>query len=176
MIASRPNCPLGCPSQADLNWFRRAGINIMALASPSAMRVATGAIAHDGIFEHAAAGERWFAFDEYGAEDVVVWHRPTGRLASWSGRVFALGQQIIDEAATYSFDCALNIFAGPMDWLSAKRDGIVVLPNRWPAAFDRLRDCPRIAIAESLLPIYRRYMRPARIPELLVIPELRRAA
>jgi hypothetical protein len=176
MMASRSYCHLSCPSQAELDAFRRAGIDILALASPSALRVATGDVAHDDLFEHSAPGERWFALKEFGADDVVFWHLPTGRLASWSGCVFALGEEIIDEAATYSFDCALNIFADPLDWLRAKRDGIVVLPNRWLAAFDRLRDCPRIAIAESLLPTYRRHMRPARIPELLVIPELRRAA
>ncbi len=32
---------------------------------------------------------------------------------------------------------------------------------------DRLRDCPRIAIAETLLPLYRRHMRPARSPASL---------
>ena len=148
----------------------------MALATPSAMRTAAGDVAHDGLFEHDAAGDVWFAFGEFNADDVVFWHRQTGSLASWLGRVFALGEEIIDEAATYSFDCALNIFHDPMDWLRARRDGIVVLPHRWPVAFDRLRDCPRIAIAESLLPLYRRHMKPARIPELLVIPELRRAA
>ena len=176
MMASRPGCPLACPSQADLDWFRRTGIDAMTLATPTAMQVTRGFVAHDGLFEHDAAGDVWFAFDEFTADDVVFWHRHTGRLASWSGRVFALGQVIIEEPATYSFDCALNIFADPMDWLRSRRDGIVVLPNRWSAAFDRLRDCPRIAIAENLLPLYRHHMKPAWIPELLVIPEMRRAA
>jgi hypothetical protein len=40
MMASRPNCPLACPSQWELDWFRRAGIDIMTLASPSAVRIA----------------------------------------------------------------------------------------------------------------------------------------
>ena len=176
MMASRPSCPLACPSQADLDAFRRAGVDMMALATPSAMQVARGHAAHDGLFEPDPCGDQWFAFGEFGADDVVFWHRPTGRLASWSGRVFALGQEIIGEAATYSFDCALNVFADPIDWLRSGRDGIVVLPNGWPTAFDRLRDCPRIAIAESLLPLYRRHMKPARTPELFIIPEQRSAA
>ncbi len=176
MMASRPDCPFTDPSQADLDAFCRDGVDILALAKPSAMRVTAGEIAHDSLFDHEAAGDRWYAFDEFGAGDIVFWHLPTGRLASWSGRVFALGQEIIGEAATYSFDCALNIFADPMDCLRSGRDGVVVLPNRWPAAFDRLRDCPRIAISESLIPMYKRHMKPARPPELLVIPETRRAA
>jgi hypothetical protein len=176
MMASRPDCPLACPSQADLDSFRRAGIDVMALATQTAMQVATGDVAQDGLFEPDAAGERWFAFREDAADDIVFWQRESGRLASWSGRVFALGQEIIGQAATYSFDCALNIFADPVDWLRARRDGVVVLPNSWPAAFDRLRDCPRIAIAESLLSTYQRHMRPSHAPELFVLPEARRAA
>ena len=176
MMASRPDCPLACPSQADLDSFRRAGVDVLAMATPAAMQVATGRIAHDGLFEPDGSGQRWFAFREEDADDMVFWQRQTGRLTSCSGRVFALGQEIINETATYSFDCALNIFADPMDWLNARRDGIVVMPNRWPAAFDRLRDCPRIAIAESLLPTYRRNMTPGRMPELYITPERRTAA
>ena len=176
MMASRPNCPLACPSQADLDAFRRAGVDIMALATPSAMQVARGHVAHDGLFEPDPCGDQWFAFGEFGADDVVFWHRQTGRLASWSGRVFALGQEIIGEAATYSFDCNLNVFADPLDWLRSKRDGIVILPKGWPKTFDRLRDAPRVAIAEQLLPLYRRHMHPGRLPEIFVISERRRAA
>ncbi len=175
-MVSRPDCHLSCPDQADLDWFRRAGIDIMALATPSAMQVARGNAVHDGLFEHDDGGDVWFAFEEFGADDIVFWHRRSGRLATWSGRVFALGEEIIGEASTYSFDCALNVFEDPIGWLRSGRDGIVIVPHRWPMAFDRLRDRPRIAIAESLLPFYRRHMKPARVPELFIIPGKRSAA
>lgn len=81
---------------------------------------------------------------------------------------------MIYNPGTYSFNCALNIFVDPLDWLRAKRDGIVVLD--WTRAFDRLRDAPRIALAESLVPKYERYMRPAHMPKLFVISNKRRAA
>ncbi|WP_287205134.1 hypothetical protein [Mesorhizobium sp.] len=97
-----------------------------------------------------------------------------GKFATYANRAFALGQAVIDEAATYSFDCALNVFDNPISWLLAKRDGIVVLD--WTRASDRLRDAPRIALAESLLPLYRRHMEPARTPELFIISGKRRAA
>jgi hypothetical protein len=42
--------------------------------------------------------------------------------------------------------------------------------------FDRLRDAPRIALAESLLPLYRRHMKPTRTPELFIISDKRKAA
>lgn len=176
MMASRPECPLDCPSQAALDAFRQGGVDIMALATPSAMQIARGYVAHDGLFEPDAGGDEWLAFRDNRADDIVFWRRETGALVSWSGRVFALGQDVIDEATTYSFDCALNVFFDPLDWLRSRRDGIVVLPNAWPKAFDRLRDCPRIALAESMLPLYRRHMQPARLPELFIIPDQRRAA
>jgi hypothetical protein len=45
----------------------------------------------------------------------------------------------------------------------------------WTRAFDRLRDAPRIAIEEELLPLYRRFMKPARVPDLFVIAGERKA-
>jgi hypothetical protein len=152
----------------------RTGVDIMSLARPWAMKVAHGHAAQDGLFEPDASRDRWFAFEETEVDDVVFWHWPTGELTTWCASAFALGEEVIEEAATYSFDCSLNIFDSPLDWLRARRDGIVVLD--WARAFDRLRDVPRIALAESLLPLYRRHMRPARLPELFILPARRSAA
>ena len=176
MLASRPPCPLACPGQQEIDVFLRAGVDIMMLATPLAMKIAVGRVAADGLFEPDAAGDRWAAFDEPLVDDLVFWNRSSGKLCSWSGRAFALGQAVIDDPTTYSFDCNLNIFADPLDWLRANRDGIVVLPDKWPLAFDRLRECPRVAIAEQLLPLYRRHMKPSRLPGLMILPEGRRAA
>lgn len=176
MMSSRPDCHLTCPTQGELDAFRRAGVAALALATPWAMKVASGNIGSDGRFDADPNGERWFSFEELDVGDVVFWQPSSDRIASWCGRAFALGEAIIDEPSTYGFDCSLNIFADPMDWLRADRDGIVILPNQWPLAFDRLRDCPRVALAEKLLPAYRANMRPARLPELMVIPERRHAA
>lgn len=176
MMASRPPCPLLCPTQSELNVILCAGVHIFALAKPSAMKVAVGYVARDGCFEPDPHGERWFAFEQHDTDDIVFWHRSTARFASWTGRAFALGQDIINLPETYSFDCSLNIFANPQDWLRATRDGIVVLPGKWPLAFDRFRDVPRINLAEQLLPLYRRHMKPVRLPELFVMPDKRCAA
>lgn len=147
----------------------------MALARPKPVLVARGSRAHDGLFEPDDDSHRWLAFAVPDADDIVFWSRRRGEWATWTGRTFALGQQIIDEAATYSFGRALSIFASPLDWLKAGRAGIVILPDRWPLAFDRLRDAPRIAVAEELLPTYKRHMMPARMPELLVLTKQRQA-
>lgn len=172
MMASRPPCPFSCPSQRELDAFLGAGVSVQALIRPEPMRIAHGDKAHDGRFEPDTSGARWFAFEE--GEDIVFWHWKTGAIAARSGRAFALGEEIVDRAATCAFDCALNLFASPLEWLQAERDGIVVLD--WRRAFDRLRDSPRIAVAEEILPLYRRHMKPARMPELFVIPSMRSAA
>lgn len=173
MMASRPSCPLSCPSQADLDALARAGVSVMTLIRPEPMQIARGHKARDGLFEPYPS-DRWHAFPVSAADDIVFWQKKTGKIATWTGRTFALGEEIIGEASTYSFDCALNIFSDPLDWLRARRDGIVVLD--WNRAFDRLRDAPRIAVAEDILPLYRRHMKPARMPRLLVFPSRRRAA
>lgn len=172
MKASRSEVWLDPLDQMHIDYLRRAGATVPAMINPTAIMTATGACSHDGLFDHHPTGEPWFAFEEQ--DDWVFWDPRQGKLATYANRAFALGQAVIDEAATYSFDCALNVFDNPISWLLAKRDGIVVLD--WTRAFDRLRDAPRIALAESLLPLYRRHMKPARTPELFIISGKRRAA
>jgi hypothetical protein len=176
MMSSRPPCPLTCPTQGELDRLVQAGVSILALARPEPVMVARGTIAHDGLFEPHPHGDRWFAVAVPEADDIVFWLMESGAIATWSRRAFALGEMTTHQAMTYAFDNALNIFADPLEWLQAGRDGIVVLPGRWPLAFDRLRDAPRIAVAEEILHLYRKHMKPARMPKLLVIPARKRAA
>jgi len=172
MNPTRSEVWLTTPTNAELGWLVGQGVSVEAMVHPSPMLVATGSAAHDGLFEHADDGERWLAFEE--PEDYVFWQPRRAQMSTFAGRAFALGEETITKAGTYAFDCALNIFADPLDWLRAKRDGIVVLD--WANAFDRLRDSPRIAIVETLLPTYRRHMRPSRLPELFVISQKRQVA
>lgn len=172
MMASRTEVWLTCPNQAELAWLIRERVPTAAMIQPAPVMVATGSKAEDGLFEHAEDGERWLAFEQ--EDDFVFWHPAAENMATFANRAFALGEEIILNPGTYAFDCMLNIFSSPLDWLRAKRDGIVILD--WSKAFDRLRDAPRIAIVESLLPLYRRHMRPAHTPELFVISGKRWAA
>ena len=129
--------------------------------------------APDGRFDTTEDGPAWLAFDVFDGfmnqVDTAFCQPRTGELATWSGRTFALGQEVIDDPATYSFDCNLNIFADPREWLRAKRDGIVVLD--WSLAIERLRDCPRIAVSEGVLAEYRKHMKPPHMPQTFVIAE-----
>lgn len=159
-------------SQSQIDWLLKAGVSVEAMVQPDAILVARGRKAHDGRFEDDGEGQPWLAFIEL--EDCVYWQPRTGELCTWNGRAFALGEAAIDDAATYALDGWLNIFADPLDWLRAGRHGCVVVD--WTQAFDRLRDAPRIAVAETILLQFRRHMQPPRLPEVAVIASTERAA
>jgi hypothetical protein len=173
MMTSRPEIWLEPLDQRRLDYLMAMGAPATAIVQAPTVMIAIGTMAADGLLEPDAEGEVWLAFAE--PEDFVFWQPRHNRFATFANRAFALGEERIMNAATYTFDHALSIFADPLDWLRAGRDGIVVLPGHWPMAFDRLRDAPRIALAESLLPTYRRFMKPARIPEVFVIRQKREA-
>ena len=127
--------------------------------------LARGVRAADGCFEDDANGEEWLAFPE--ADDVIYWQPRSGKMARWNGRSFAVGEDRVYAAATYSFGNWLYIFADPLEWLRASRDGIVIVD--WGQAFDRLRDVPRIAVSECLLDKLDQYLQPPRLPEIFVL-------
>ncbi|MGR9435371.1 hypothetical protein ACU8OP_10230 [Rhizobium leguminosarum] len=157
--------------QRDIEWLRACGVPMGAIIRPEPIRLAHGFKAHDGRFEIDANGPVWFAFIE--PEDIVFWEPRSGALATMNGRAFALGERLIDTASTYSFGHCLKIYSNPLDWLRDGRDGCVVL--NWRFAFDRLRYCPRIAIAECLLSVYDRHMQPV-LPETFVLRKLQETA
>ncbi|MEX0406767.1 hypothetical protein ABGN05_13930 [Aquibium sp. LZ166] len=172
MMSSRSEIPLEGLKQTEIDWLVRQGVTVPAMVKRTTIRSTTGVKAADGRFEFEEAGDRWLAFEQ--EDDVIFWQPRVGAVATYAGRDFALGEDVLDDAATYAFDYSLNILADPLDWLRANRNGIVVLD--WSRAFDRLRDAPRIALAEQLLPLYRRHMKPLRMPDLMIIPDRRRAA
>ncbi|WP_234050733.1 MULTISPECIES: hypothetical protein [unclassified Xanthobacter] len=147
------------------DWLRRAGVAVETITSRMPIRVAKGSVADDGCFDDAPEGAPFLVFEE--AEDLVFWQPRTGALATWHGRAFALGEGAILDPLTYAFDCNLNLYANPLAWLQAGCDGCVVLD--WSRAFDHLRHASRIAVSEDLLFLYRRHMKPARMPELSVL-------
>ncbi|MFT2210689.1 hypothetical protein ACLJYM_02250 [Rhizobium giardinii] len=157
--------------QRHIDWLTGNGVPMSAIIRPSPIRFARGHRAIDGRFEHDPNGYDWFVFSE--ATDLIFWRPGTDELATLDGRAFAINETMIDAASTYSFGHCLHVFESPLDWLRAARDGCVVV--NWRLAFDRLRYCPRIAIAESLLPIYDRHMTPV-LPELFILRRRRETA
>jgi hypothetical protein len=153
-------------TQAQINRLLACGVTIASMICPTAIMSANGHRAGDGRFDPDPSGPAWFVFPE--PEDNVYWNIETDEVATDRARLFALGEAIIGEASTYAFDCTLNIFEDPLAWLRAKRDGVVVLD--WTIAFDRLRDCPRIAVSESLLSTYLRFVQPDLPASFVIMP------
>lgn len=81
---------------------------------------------------------------------------------------WCLGEDAVYESTTYWNGAALRIFETPLDWLKAGRTGVVI--RDWSYAFDRLRDVPRVSVPKALATVYKKAMRPVRVPELAIIP------
>lgn len=153
------------PSQQHLDRLHAMGVPLTALTGPPMVLLAYGFKAADGCFEEDLDGEPWLVFPE--AADCIFWQPRSGAMARWTNRGFAIGEDVVYNAATYAFDRCLNIFENPIHWLRAGRDGCVIVD--WSQAFDRLRDCPCIAVAEGLLEKLEHHFQPPRLPEILVL-------
>jgi hypothetical protein len=116
--------------------------------SPETPRVIRGRTDTLNRFNHDEDGPVWLAFSqEY---DCVFWQPRTGEIATLENRVFALGQGAIFNAGTWALGNHLTIHGSVLDWLRASRKGIHVFD--WQTAFWYLRDCPTVAVDESILP------------------------
>lgn len=156
------------------NWFADQGVPRETLFQMITLRTVRGIKAADGCLDADETGQLFVAFYEDAPEDCVCWCPRTNELATLFGRAFALGEDNIKDASTYSFDSHLHLYPDVLSWLRDGGRGVVVLD--WSRAFDRLRDAPRIAVSERLLPTYRNAMQPSRMPELSVISSMRLAA
>ncbi|EGE59345.1 UNVERIFIED_ORG: hypothetical protein GGI63_005946 [Rhizobium esperanzae] len=155
-----------------VNWLLACGVPWDAIIKREPIRLSHRFCSSDGFFEPEDGGPAWFVFAE--REDAIFWRPETDELARWTGRSFALGEQAVDAAGTCSFGHSLNIYTNPLRWLKAGRDGIVVAD--WRRAFDRLRQVPRIAVEEELLPVYMENMKPDRMPSLFVLRQVEGAS
>jgi len=159
-------------TQIHIDWLLGRGVLPQAMLQPSHLGIAHGHKSKQAFLEEDSEGPAWFAFEE--PHDVVFWNPKDGAIAYDTGRAFALGEGIIDDPWTTAIDRWLKIFADPLQWLQHERRGLVVL--NWSLAFDKLRDVPRIAVAEDILPTYRKMMKPPRMPTLAVLPKAERLA
>ena len=136
---------LGFPTDAQLRWLLDQGIDGDAMALPWPIRAA--AVHFDGYsFDFDAQGERALIFraeDRGEAIDLIAYQRRTGKLASWRGVAFCLGDQ--DQTfnpATWFMGGALRVHANPLTWLKSGRDGIVIL--RPELTYAMLRNAHRV--------------------------------
>jgi len=153
-------------------WLLSQGVPPTFMVTLSDLPVVRGAVVEDRYFDLDTNGQRFLVFEEN--DDIVFWSPAGGELATWHNRAFALGADNIVAATTYTFDGYLTIHASPLDWLRDRCQGIVVL--NWNLAFDLLRDAPRVAVAETILPLYREHMKPSHLPALSVLASSRSIA
>ncbi len=128
--------------QSQLDWLLKQGVTMDALLWPSAVI--------------------WLDYGFYFQDDDAIWNPKTGKITGH----FCLGADNILDADNYSVDGALQIHETPLAWLKANRNGIVVID--WSRCFDQLRDCPRVAVPKSLMAVYRRHMKPPRLPDVRI--------
>lgn len=156
------------PTPRHIDWLIRSGVPLRALTRPPMVLLTKGFIGNDGLFDEDVDGEPWLVFPQ--AEDALFWQPRSGTLATWNGRCFALGQDLIGAASTYAFDGCLAVFESPLDWLRSDRDGIVIVA--WHRVFDELRHCPRLAVVESLHEKLKEHLnKPPRMPEIFILQQ-----
>lgn len=129
--------------QSHIDWLLSHGVTIDAMIYPEAM------LASGGTF--------------YFPDDDAFWEPKNNNKLTGH---FCLGADEILETSHYSFDGALPVFETPLQWLKANRRGIVVID--WSRAFDNLRDCPRVSVPRSLMPLWKKHMRPPRLPTVRI--------
>lgn len=154
------------------DWLLSQGVPRDLMLSLAGLRVVKGTLTSQGLLSIDPDGKGFLAFEEY--DDVVFWCPATGALVTWNGRAFALGADNIINAGTYVSNGYLTLHPDPIAWLRDRCRGIVII--NWNLAFDMLRDAPRIAVSEELLPTYRQHMKPRHMPELAVLASDRRLA
>jgi hypothetical protein len=154
--------------QPAIDWLTvTKGIPPENLIKPSPVMACKGHCAEDLRFDpDPIEGKNCFTFEE--ENDRVFWHPATGKLATWEGRGFCLGESLIYNPATTAFGHALNVFSSPARWLKKGRDGICVV--NWDRAFDILRYvCGNIIVEEPVFALYQRHMKPAHMPKVFVL-------
>jgi hypothetical protein len=167
------------PTDDELRWLLSQGVEEAAMSHPWIIR---GGMVQfdDDTFEFVSTGVQAIIFrtEDCGETiDLVAWHSRTGRLASWRGVTFCLGdlEQLFNPATWFMGD-ALRLHQSPLDWLRSGRDGIVILRPGMAHAY--LAQCPRLVCADAAYArrVERWLERPKLSTEILVEVSVERAA
>lgn len=152
-------------NQNEIDWFLARGVAALDLVRPDPVHVVKGHSCTRGYFDFDPEGPEWFGFPQ--PKGGVFWSLKTGELVSEGANIFALGEDWIYNPGATALDRSLPIYADPLSWLQNGRFGLVVL--KWEWAFDRLREVPRIDVDPRVRGLYRRHMKPTRLPLVSII-------
>ncbi len=117
----------GFPTDDELLWLLRDGVNENAL-----WPISGATVRFEGrTFDLDPNGVRTLAFRCHDCSEVIdiaAWQPQTGKLGSWLGAAFCIGDvDDIFNPATYFADSTLPVHETPLQWLLAEREGIVIL-------------------------------------------------
>jgi hypothetical protein len=139
------------PTDDQLRWLLGQGVEEAAMGNPWVIR-GTQVYFDGDTFEFVSRGVQAIIFcaDDCGeAVDLVAWHSQTGRLATWRGSAFCLGDlEHVFNPATWFMSGGLRVHQNPLDWLLSRRDGIVILRPGMAHAY--LAHCPRLVCANEI--------------------------
>ena len=119
----------GFPEDELIRWLLHQGVADEAMTGPWC--IGGGRVRFDGqCFEIAIDGVPSITFraeDRGEVIDLIAWQPSTGKVASWFGVAFCLGDlDNIFNPGTYFAGGALRVHASPLEWLKADRGGIVI--------------------------------------------------
>ena len=134
------------PTEAEIRWLFGQGVPDTAMLEPEPIRAGKVTFLDKLTFDFDEAGDRALIFIE--ERDLIAWQPRTGKLASWRGMAFALGEDAIWSPASWFAESALRVHLTPLHWLQANREGIVIVHPR--LAYAMLHHVPRLAFADAV--------------------------
>lgn len=161
------------PADNELRWLLAQNVNGDVMAKPYAIRGAS--VRFDGdTFDFDPDGSRAVILrsDDRGEpRDLVAWGPKSGRLATWRGTGFCIGDvEQVFCPSTYFMGGALRIHRTPLEWLKARRKGIVIVNPE--LAYGQFHDGMRVVCTDTDLSqqLKKWLSAPARKVEILTSP------
>ncbi len=156
---------LDYPNEIEVQWLFSQGVSDVALLQPEAIRAGRVRFLENETFEFADDGQRVLIFRvvECGCEiDRIAWSPRDGKLATWRGVAFALGQNAIWNPGTYFAGGALRLHRTALDWLKADRDGICIVNPK--LAYSQLHHEDRLIFSDAVYAAQvRKWMKPPKV-------------
>ncbi len=142
---------LPIPNEQTVRWLMGHGVGDAAMLRPWLIKSAKVRFLGPRVFEFEPSGAPALIFqatDRGECFDLIAWQASAGRLASWRGAAFCLGDaDACFNPGTWALGEKLRVHLTPLDWLLAERDGIVRV--RPALTHAHLRYCPRLIVADQ---------------------------